>query len=460
MACLFKNRYYRRCQGDSWWWIRYKDLDGRDRRERAAPTKREAEKLLALRVAAVAEGKKPPAKRDGSTLFNEFAAEYMEMMGDGLVWKQTVTGAIKLWEEHLGPRCKLRDISPRRIEAFRAKRLKAGIKRSTCNRNCAILRRLLNVAMDWDLLSENPARKVRQYREENARLRFLTKEEARRLVEACGRTRNRLLRPLVLLALNTGSRKGELLNLRWVDVNFEATTLSFRRTKNGERRDVPLNRVARETLHELRQQTGKDEHVFSRNGQRLTEVKTGWAVALGRAGLEDFRFHDLRHCFASEAVTNGMDLYRLQRILGHRTPKMTQRYAHLRPKDLREAVELVSFDGREERHVSDHPGRHGPRVDVDALVIDPDWTPESAVDGLEVLAVLGHLATAEDEGNTRILFAGSRQDLDELGGSYVAGNTEWLVIYARGGDVWQPATVRALARPGRQEDDPQHFEEL
>ncbi len=96
----------------------------------------------------------------------------------------------------------------------------------------------------------------------------------------------------------------------------------------------------------------------------------------------------------------------------------------------------------------------------DALDIDPGWTPESALDGLEVLAVLGHLATAEHEDDTRILFAGSRQDLDELGGSYVAGDTEWLVIYARGGDVWQPATVRALARPGRQEDDPQHFEEL
>ena len=281
MACVYRNKYYRRCQGDTWWWIRYRDASGKDRRERAAPTKREAQKILAERVAAVNAGKKLPPQRDGSKLFSEFAAQYQETIAERQVWSASVATAIKHWQQHLGKRCRLREITPQRVEEFRTKRLKAGVRKSTVNRNVAVLKRLLTVAVDWDLLRENPVRRVKQYREENQRLRFLSHEEAKRLVAACRRSRNPLLAPLVVLALNTGARKGELLGLRWADVSFEARTLSFPKTKNGERRDLPLNKAATATLRSLHRRTGHERHVFNHAGEALKDIRTAWRTEIG-----------------------------------------------------------------------------------------------------------------------------------------------------------------------------------
>ena len=341
---LFRNRYYRRCNGDDRWWIRYRGLDGKDVRERAFTSKRESDKLLALRRADIAKGRKLPPKRDGSKLFSEFAKEYMETIAERQVWSASVATAIKHWQQHLGKRCRLREITAQRVEEFRTKRLKAGVAKSTVNRNVAVLKRLLTVAVDWDLLLENPARRVKQYREENQRLRFLSHEEAGRLVAACRRSRNPLLAPLVVLALNTGARKGELLGLRWADVSFEARTLSFPKTKNGERRDLPLNKAATATLRSLHRRTGHERHVFNHAGEALKDIRTAWRTVLKRAEIDDFHFHDTRHCYSSWAVMAGTDLYRLQRILGHKSQQMVQRYAHLRPKDLREAMEMVEFE--------------------------------------------------------------------------------------------------------------------
>ena len=345
---LYRNKYYRRCNGDDHWWIRFKDLDGRDRRERAFKSKRESERLLAQRVAAVTEGRQAPSKRDGSKLFSEFADDYMEAHGSRLAWARSVQFILRHWEKHLGPKCKLKDITVRKVEAFRSKRLEAGIKPSTVNRNLAVLRRALNVAVDWDLLRENPARRLKPYRENNQRLRFLTQGEVARLLAECRCSRNELLEPLAALALNTGARKEELLGLRWADVSFEARTIAFPTTKNSERRDIPLNKAAFAVLSRLHRSTGNDTHAFSRNGKRVEDVRGAWESAVRRAGIEDFVFHDTRHCYASAAVQAGMDLYRLQRILGHKTQLMVQRYAHLRPRDLREAVELVSFESPED----------------------------------------------------------------------------------------------------------------
>lgn len=346
MAQVFRWKYYGRDKRtDTAWWIRYRDATGRDRRERIGPSKRQAEEVLALRVAAVVEGTKLPPKRDGVKLFSEFAAEYMAVHGQRLGWAYNVAFIIRHWEKHLGPRCRLKDISVRSIEAFRAKRLADGIKTTTVNRNLAVLKRLLNVAIDWDLLQENPVRRVKMAREDNARMRFLTREEAGKLLDACRRSRNKTLAPLVLVALNTGARRGELLGLRWADVSLEARTISFPRTKNGDRRDVPVNGVTMQALRERRLAKGRTEHVFADDGRVPWDFRGAWEAAVKLAGIEDFRFHDLRHTYASWGAQAGMDVRRLQRLLGHKTLAMTMRYSHLGPRDLREAVDLVAFDG-------------------------------------------------------------------------------------------------------------------
>jgi integrase len=352
VAKVFRRTHYGRGKGldTRAWWIRYRDASGRDRRERIGPSKRQAEEVLALRLAAVVEGKKLPPRRDGAKLFSDFAREYMEVHGQRLRWAYNVAFIIRHWEKHLGPGCRLRDVNVRTIEAFRVKRLAEGVKTSTVNRNIAVLKRMLNVAIDWDLIQENPARRVKLAREDNARMRFLNQNEAARLLDACRRSRNRALAPLVLVALNTGARRGELLGLRWADVNFEARTLSFPRTKNGERRDVPVNHPTLQALRERRLVAGRGEFVFAERGRVTSDFRDSWATALRDAGIQDFRFHDLRHTYASWAAQAGMDIRRLQRLLGHKTLAMTQRYSHLGPKDLREAVDLVAFDGAAGEH--------------------------------------------------------------------------------------------------------------
>jgi integrase len=347
MAKVFRWHFYGRDKRtDTAWWIRYRDADGKDRRERIGPSKRQAEQVLATRLAAITEGRKLPDKKDGSILLSDFAQEYLRVVASRQAWGRNVATMLRQWQEHLGAQCRLRDITPRKVEAFRESRLSAGIAPGTVNRNLAVLKRLLTVAVEWDLIQDNPVRRVKPLRGERSCLRFLTEEEARRLLEACARSGNEFLESLVVLALNTGARKGELLGLRWKDVSFEAATIAFPQTKNGTRRDIPINAAAIAALRRVRRLGGGDR-VFSRSGRDSFDFRSAWEVALKAAGIEDFRFHDLRHTYASWAAHAGMDIRRLQRLLGHKTLAMTQRYSHLGPRDLREAVAMVAIEPSE-----------------------------------------------------------------------------------------------------------------
>jgi len=345
MAKVFRWNYYGRDKRtDTAWWIRYRNANGKDCRERVGPSKRQAEQVLATRLAAVTEGRKLPDKKDGSMLLSEFAAEYMKVVASRQAWGRNVRTMLTQWEEHLGARCRLREITPRKVEAFRESRLAEGRSPGTVNRNLAVLKRVLTVAAEWDLIADNPIHRVKPLRGERSCMRFLTEEEARGLLDACARSKNEFLEPLVVLALNTGARKGELLGLRWKDVSFESATLSFPQTKNGERKDIPINDAALAALVRLKRVSGRDR-VFGRRDRSTFDFRSAWEAALEDAGIEDFRFHDLRHTYASWAAQAGMDIRRLQRLLGHKTLAMTQRYSHLGPRDLREAVGMVGIEG-------------------------------------------------------------------------------------------------------------------
>ena len=347
MAKVFRWKYYGRDKRtDTAWWIRYRDAEGKDRRERIGPSKRLAEQVLATRLAAVTEGRKLPDKKDGSMLLSGLAEEYMRVVASRQAWGRNVDTALRQWLDHLGAQCRLRDITPRKVEAFRESRLAAGLSPGTVNRNLAVLKRVLNVAVDWDLIHDNPVRRVKPLRGERAIERYLEKEEAGRLLAACARSCNEFLEPLVVLALNTGARKGELLSLRWKDVSLAAATLSFPQTKNGTRRDIPINSEALAALRRLKRFASK-ERVFGREDRPSFDVRSAWETALKEAEIESFRFHDLRHTYASWAAQSGMDIRRLQRLLGHKTLAMTQRYSHLGPRDLREAVEMVGIEPSE-----------------------------------------------------------------------------------------------------------------
>lgn len=179
------------------------------------------------------------------------------------------------------------------------------------------------------------------FKENNQRLRYLTEEEISALLNAC----QPHLKPIVELALHTGMRRGELLSLKWEEIRNGFIYLT--ETKSGKARQIPINARLEEVIMEVRREKQlKSQYVFcDSQGRRFFEVKWSFASACKKAGLEDFRFHDLRHTFASHLVMNGVGLKAVQELLGHADIKMTMRYAHLSQAHLKEAVAVLSKIG-------------------------------------------------------------------------------------------------------------------
>jgi len=238
--------------------------------------------------------------------------------------------------------------------------------KATAARDLACLRSTLTKAVDWGLLVRNPLIGLRQKSVQSRKVvRYLTPDEETRLRAALQRRDGymvtarasgnhwRAIRgeplypalpvgsygdhvtPVVLLAMNTGLRRGELLSLTWADINLEARMLTVRAesAKNGRERHVPLNNEAHAVLTQWGTQTGKVGRVFD-----VADVKTAWRGLLEAACITSFRFHDLRHHFASKLVRAAVDLNTVRELLGHADITMTLRYAHLAPDGLAAAV--------------------------------------------------------------------------------------------------------------------------
>jgi integrase len=204
-----------------------------------------------------------------------------------------------------------------------------------------VLRHLLRLAKRWGYLDTVP--EVILPKAPKGRLRFLDVDEIGRLLDACRASRNRSLHAVVLLAIHTGMRKGELLGLEWERVDLSSARIRLDRTKSGEPRGVPINRDVYEALIALEPDPDRRRgRVFpAGNDRRGSQIRTAFEAALTRAGITGFRFHDLRHTAASHLVMRGASLKDVQEILGHADLRMTNRYAHLSPAHLRGAVERL-----------------------------------------------------------------------------------------------------------------------
>jgi len=203
---------------------------------------------------------------------------------------------------------------------------------ATVVRYLAALSHVLSVAVkEWGWLDDNPMGKVRKPAEPRGRVRFLSDEERGRLLEACKAADDPTLYPIVVLALATGMRQGEIMGLTWADVDFERGRVVLHNTKNGERRAPPLSPHVREVLAEWAKVRRLDTPlVFPRPTKGApTFPHRAWARAVAAAELEDFRFHDLRHSCASYLAMNGASLMEIAEVLGHKTLAMVRRYAHL-----------------------------------------------------------------------------------------------------------------------------------
>lgn len=211
-----------------------------------------------------------------------------------------------------------------------------GVANATVNRALEIVRRILYLARDdWDWILRVP--KIRMLKEPKRRVRFLSREEANRLMEALPGH----LVPVVRFALATGCRMREILHMEWSRVDFDRRVawLEPGTTKNGEGRGIPLNRDALLALRSVQGQ--HDRRCFTYQGNGMDVIGSAWKRSLRRAGIENFRFHDLRHTWASWHVTHGTSLQELMELGGWKSYEMVLRYAHLAPEHLSHAAARI-----------------------------------------------------------------------------------------------------------------------
>jgi integrase len=245
------------------------------------------------------------------------------------------------WRKHYGAYA-LSDLTPALVSEARDKLAAGSTSRGdrrahgTVNRYLAALSHACTVAVrEWAWLDSNPLRKVRKLTEPRGRVRFLDEGELARLLAAARESTNANIYPVVLLAVASGMRQGEILGLRWQDVDLENGRVVLHETKNGERRVVPLVGAAREALKAHGQVRRIDTDLVFPGIRRKDgttkrcDIRNAWLAVTKQAAIEDFRFHDLRHTTASYLAMNGATLSDIAAVLGHKTLAMVKRYAHL-----------------------------------------------------------------------------------------------------------------------------------
>jgi integrase len=223
----------------------------------------------------------------------------------------------------------LEQLTPALLRTWRDQ-LAARYSPGTVKRYCDNLSALLTFAVELEWLPVNPILKVRRPKQPEGRTRILSDEERTRLFRACLESRNRHLFPIVLIALSTGMRKGEILALRWRNVDVERGQLSIEHSKNKERRAVPVTGQALQLLRE--RAPGQDPNALLFPGEHSGKpvlFQPAWRAALRRAEIDGATFHDLRHCCASALAMNGASLLDIATVLGHKSLQMTKRYSHL-----------------------------------------------------------------------------------------------------------------------------------
>jgi len=228
----------------------------------------------------------------------------------------------------------LRDISSQLIRKFKFDRLCAGNSKISVNRYRALLHKMFNIAIEEGYIQENPVSKVKRYSElENIRNRVLSEDEEHRLIAESSRR----LEPILKVALNTGMRLGEILKLKWKNVDLEKEEIRVVEAKSGRSRKIPINSTLYSELIKLKSKEGKDYRVFP-----FKSIRTAFTNACERAGIEDFTFHDLRRTFGTRLLERGVDIVTISRLYGHSSVLVTQRYLHPKDELSREAVELLA----------------------------------------------------------------------------------------------------------------------
>lgn len=327
------------------WHIDFRTPHGRRRRKKIGTSKELAKNVLRKIKVEMAEGKFLDVEKQERIKFKDFAQEYLDVHSKQhkKSWV-TDTFRIKYLSEFFKEKF-LYEINAKDIERFKMERLNKTvgetgktISPSTVNRELGILRGMFNKAVAWGKLKANPMKAVQFLREPPGRLRFLETEEIGALLSNCSPH----LRPIVVLALFTGMRRGEILGLKWRDFDFKRRIITLLDTKNGQKREVPMSEAVNNAILQIKEHP-KSPYVFCDGlGNHRQDIRQSFSTALKKSGITNFHFHDLRHTFASQLVMSGVDLNTVRELLGHKDIAMTLRYSHLAPRHKQHAVDILS----------------------------------------------------------------------------------------------------------------------
>jgi len=323
------------------WWIEYYDHDKRLRRERIGPNKAAAEQRYREVMSARTEGRYIKKSPDASTLFKDLARWYLDLpeVKAKRSYKKDQMHCKRLILQ-FGDRL-LKDITPSMVEAYKQERLCTSsflgkpTKPATVNRELTTFKTIFNKAMRNGKAEKNPAHGVKPFKENNARDRILSPEEYVRLLAHCPAH----LKPVVKLGYLTGMRRGEILGLRWgqIDLKEGFIKLEAEDTKTNEGRLVPLTGELVEMFKSMPRGLPMTP-VLTYQGHSMAEMKRSFTTACKRAGIEDFTFHDLRHTAINNWRLQGHDYFRIMAASGHKTMNVFKRYNTVNKEELRALV--------------------------------------------------------------------------------------------------------------------------
>jgi len=323
--------YYRKDRGS--WWVSFKGANGNRQRESVvAHTRPQA---IAARAALMLKaerdrvlGVKEPSDIATADLLTRYKGYQKPRLRPTTF--ERLNGILETLKARLPERAK--DINRRTVAEYISNRSETDkVAPGTVQKEITVLKHALRLAVEWELLNSNPAQGAKLPKLPEGRTRYLSPTELKAaLASAAG-----WMRAPIALAAFTGMRRGELLGLRWKDVDLKGRRVYLHETKNGDLHVVPLNELALRVLVSL-PEGGPEDVVLPGVDRQKLSVYT--ERLFKKLGINDASFHSLRHTAASWLVMEGEDLYTVGQLLGHRTPRMTQRYAHLSPKYMAGAV--------------------------------------------------------------------------------------------------------------------------
>ena len=330
---------------DNRWYIDYYLSDGTWKREVVSIkgktperiTREDAKKALAIRKAEFAQGKFEIVQTKKPLLFDKILERYLEWAKDNHRAPERDIEAAKHLRSYFAGK-PLTSITPWLIEKYKSHRKALGRKPETINKELGILRRMFNLAIQWKIAAASPVKGVTFLQIPRYIPRVLKEWEFQKLYQAASPH----FKPILLCAYTTGMRKGEILKLKWEDVDLENGYIIVKETKNNESRALPMDETLRENLVQL-QEKSKYEYIFTTNHEKpyiyKDAFKRAWTTALKRSGIVKCRFHDLRHTFCSDLIVGEKeDIATVMELTGHKDIRMLKRYSHTREEAKKAAI--------------------------------------------------------------------------------------------------------------------------